>query len=170
MPPRFTVRSTTAADWQEVRSLRLQALADTPIAFGETLATGRRRGEDDWRERAGRGEREHSTLLAAIDPDGTWVGTMGGYVEGTPAAPVPMLVGVFVAPSHRGRRSGVADALLAGVEAWAASKGDSISLDVHEDNERAIAFYEARSYVRTGRTHPYPLAPGSRELEMRKAL
>ncbi|KQO60396.1 GNAT family N-acetyltransferase [Curtobacterium sp. Leaf261] len=170
MAPRFTVRSTTAADWQEVRALRLQALADTPIAFGETLAAGRRRDEASWRERGGRGQLEHSTFLAAIDADGTWVGTMGGTVEGTPAAPLPMLVGVFIAPSHRGRRIGVADALLAGVEEWAATEGDTITLDVHEDNDRAIAFYEARAYVRTGRTRPYPLAQGSRELEMRKAL
>lgn len=170
MAPRFIVRGTLPDDWREVRALRLRALADTPIAFGETVATARRHDEQTWRSRASRDQQEHSTLLAAITDDGTWVGTMGGYVEGTPDAPMPMLVGVFVEPAFRGRRIGVADALLEGVEAWARVEGPALTLHVHEDNPRAIGFYESRGFVRTGRTFPYPLAQGSRELELRKTF
>lgn len=170
MAQRFTVRGTVPDDWQQVRALRFRALADTPIAFGETLSTARRHGEDVWRSRAARNQQAHSTLLAAIAPDGTWIGTMGGYVEGTQDAPVPMLVGVFVEPAFRGRRFGVADALLKEVATWATGEGSSLTLHVHEDNPRAIGFYESRGFVRTGRTLPYPLAQGSRELEMRLTL
>ncbi|MFZ7086892.1 GNAT family N-acetyltransferase [Curtobacterium sp. RRHDQ10] len=170
MAPRFTVRGTLPDDWREVRSLRLHALADTPIAFGETLAAARLHSEDVWRSRAARDLQEHSTLLVAIDRTGTWAGTMGGVVDGLPDDPLPMLVGVFVEPAFRGRRVGVADALLTAVETWAAGEGPALTLHVREDNPRAIAFYESRGFVRTGVTLPYPLAPGSRELELRKAL
>ncbi len=35
------VRRVTADDWRALRALRLEALADTPIGFLETLAEGR---------------------------------------------------------------------------------------------------------------------------------
>ena len=154
MPARpVTVRRTTADDWERVRDLRLAMLADTPIAYGETLAVARRHGEA-----------EHGTSLVAIDDEtGDWVGAMGGFLQ---AAGQPLLVGVYVAPSHRGRAAGVTDLLLDGVEAWAASEGDALRLHVHEQNERAIGFYRRRGYEPTGHTNAYALDPTARELEM----
>ena len=165
MPARpVTVRRTTADDWQHVRDLRLAMLADTPIAYGEKLAVARRHAEAEWRMRAARGEAEHGTSLVAID-DGTgdWVGAMGGFLQ---APGQPLLVGVYVAPTHRGRSAGVTDLLLDGVEAWAATEGDVLRLHVHEQNERAIAFYRRRGYEPTGHTNAYALDPTAQELEM----
>jgi GNAT superfamily N-acetyltransferase len=156
-PSTVTIRRTTADDWQQLRDLRLEMLEDTPLAYGETLSTG-----------LARGQTAHSVLLAAIDDEtGDWVGTMGGYLD---APGSPMLVGVYVRPSHRGKEAGVADALLDTVVEWARSEGAALTLHVHEDNPRAVAYYRRRGFEPTGVTVPYVLDPESRELELRLPL
>ncbi|QWT25274.1 GNAT family N-acetyltransferase [Subtercola sp. PAMC28395] len=142
-------------------------LADTPLAFGETLTSALQLGEGAWRARARRGEAPTGTAMVAIDENagGRWVGTMGGYLDTVG----PMLVGVYVTPDYRGA-SGVTDLLLKGVEDWARSESDSLTLHVHAENPRAIAAYTKRGYLPTGQLFPYILNPHQRELEMRKQL
>jgi ribosomal protein S18 acetylase RimI-like enzyme len=163
-----TLRSVTEEDWREVRSLRLQMLEDTPIAYGETLEHALRQPEAEWRLRGRRGQDPRSASFVAIDDATmTWVGTMGGYLPPTGS---PLLVGVFVAPAFRGSEAGVADGLLAAVESWARGYGTALALHVHEDNVRAIRFYERHGFTDTGRRLDYELAPGGREQEMTKPL
>ena len=170
MTQHFIVRRTSAADWQSVRALRLEMLADTPLAYGETMATALSRQEPEWRARAARGDGPGTTAVAAIDTStGRWIGTMGGFLGGL-GSTGPLLVGVYVAPGHRGRSAGVADALLDAIEDWARTHGSTLSLHVHEDNARAIAFYERRGFTFTGVSAPYDLAPSRLELEMRRTL
>jgi hypothetical protein len=52
-------------DWARVRALRLAALADTPDAFGATLAEERDQPEGFWRERLGRAGA--TTFVASVD-------------------------------------------------------------------------------------------------------
>ena len=94
---------------------------------------------------------------------------MGGFLGGF-GSTGPLLVGVYVAPDGRGRASGVADVLLDAIEDWATGRGSTLSLHVHEDNARAIAFYERRGFTFTGRSAPYDLAPSRLEREMRRDL
>lgn len=165
----ITIRRTREADWEAYRRLRLEMLADTPLAFGETLANAEGWGESEWRMRSRRGEATDQILVAAIERrTGRWVGTMGGFVASGPDVTGPLLVGVYVTPSHRGRSFGVASALLAEVEAWAATLAGALFLHVHEDNLRAIAFYQRNGYRLTGKVEQYILNPGQRELEMVK--
>ncbi|MCU1570474.1 MAG: hypothetical protein JWR33_1215 [Naasia sp.] len=169
MTPRdFQVRPTVEDDWPQVKALRLEMLADTPLAYLETLDTAREHPDDFWRARAGGGWREDGINLVAIAGDGRWLGTMAcrmfdGGVE-------PYLVGVYVAPGARGSAAGVTDALLSAIEEWASTKASGLLLDVHEDNAAARRAYAKRGFVETGRTIPYPLDPRSRELQMRKSL
>jgi GNAT superfamily N-acetyltransferase len=168
----FVVRRTTEKDWREVRALRLEMLADTPLAYLETLEHGERRSEAEWRAWARDGSSENSiTVVAVVEsgPEvGRWVATMMSKVpQGASGA---HLFGVYVAPSHRGRAVGVTDALLSRVEAWALGRGDTLTLEVHEHNPRARAAYRARGFVETGRTSPYSLDPTQREIEMQKPL
>ena len=65
---------------------------------------------------------------------------MGGYIPD--AATGPLLVGVYVAPDHRGDAAGVSRLLLDAVERWALGHSDTLRLEVHEDNPRARRFYE----------------------------
>ena len=164
----FRIRTTHVDDWREVRALRLEMLRDTPIAFGETLQDAEGHTENEWRMRAARGTAEHGIALVAIDPAGRWVGTMGGYVpDPTTGA---LLVGVYVTPDHRGRESGVFDALLLAIQDWARGEGDRLTLHVHEDNSRARAAYLRHGFAETGHRVQYVLDASAMEIEMVKPL
>jgi GNAT superfamily N-acetyltransferase len=163
----YRIRRTVAADWREVRELRLEMLADTPIAFGETLQDALGHAESEWRMRGARGTAEHGIALVAIDSTGRWVATMAGFV---PDQAGPTLVGVYVSPGHRGREAGVFDLLLDAIEDWARTKGDVLTLQVHEDNARARAAYLRRGFTETGRRAPYPLDTAAMQIEMVKRL
>jgi GNAT superfamily N-acetyltransferase len=164
----FTIRNTTAADWHEVRELRLEMLRDTPLGFGETFDAALAHDEAEWAMRGARGTNEHSIVVVAITPSGRWVGTMGGYIPDE--ATGPLLVGVYVAPDYRGGVAGVTDALLSRIEDWARTETGRLTLHVHEHNDRARVAYERRGFAATGVTEPYVLDPTSRELEMIKQL
>ena len=165
--PRIRIRPTTADDWENVRDLRIEMIRDTPLAFGETLDAALANSEATWRMRGARGTDGRGIFVVAIDEtDDRWVGTMGGFVEDGHA----LLVGVYVSPSHRGRRNGVAEALLEHVEDWARAIGTTLRLHVHEANPRARAFYERLGFVATGQLFPYVLDTSARELEMIKRL
>lgn len=157
----FTIIHTTADAWQNVRDLRLEMLEDTPLAFIETLETARTHTEQEWRMRGARG-----TLVAVDDATGRWVGSAGVMISHGS----PLLVGVYVSPSHRGRDLGVLAALVARIEEWARPRGGTLTLHVHEDNPRAIRAYEHLGFALTGATVPYPLDTSQREFEMRKVL
>lgn len=163
----FTIRSVSPDDWEAIRSIRLRMLEETPLAYLETLANARSLSESDWRERGRRGQNPGELSIAAIGDDGSWLGMMGGLAHPERG---PLLVGVYVAPEARGTAAGVADALIGRVEEWARTVGDVLTLDVHEDNPRAIAFYARRGFSLTGGKRPYVLAPFGTELEMSKAV
>jgi len=163
----FTVRPTRADDWRDVRALRLEMLADTPNAFGETLDSATRVSEAEWRIRGARGEQQNGAQFAAIADDGRWIGTMGAFVTARGEA---VLVGVYVSPRFRGLASGVTDALLAAVEDWCRPRFATLTLHVHEQNPRARAAYEKRGFEYTGARLPYILNPAEFELAMVKRL
>src|SRR5690554_4334146 len=152
------VRRTSQGDWREYRDLRLEMLADTPEAFGETLENVRRLDESEWRKRSARGEATDQILLAAIDRSSDrWVGSMGGLVARGPDVTGALLVGVYVSPAFRGQSLGAASAMLVEVEEWAGTVDTRLKLHVHENNARARAFYERSGYRLTGVSQAYAL-------------
>jgi GNAT superfamily N-acetyltransferase len=160
----FTIRSVSPDDWEAIRSIRLRMLGEIPLAFSDTLAHAQSLTESDWRERGRYGQDPHGASLAAIADDGVWLGVMGGLIA---AGRGPMLVGVYVAPEARGPALGVADALLTRIEEWARTESDTLTLDVNENNPRAIAFYSRRGFVMTGGKYVHPVPSFGYELEMR---
>jgi GNAT superfamily N-acetyltransferase len=150
------------ADWTAYRELRLAALADTPSAFGSTLARERSLTPGDWRERlrrrstfAARARHGHVGLAAGIEGDEP------GHAE---------LVGMWVHPHWRGR--GVGDLLVDAVVEWAAARGhDALTLWVSVGNDRAEALYARHGFARTGTTQPIREEDPTRlELEMVRPL
>ena len=161
------VRRVRGDDWQQLRALRLEALADSPSAFLELLSDAAGRDEGSWRRRAeGSSAGEDSAMFIAAEASGEWIGMLGVYRDAPGEAQV---VSVYVAP--RARAQGVLDELLELAQGWALSVGlHRLRLLVHEDNARARAAYERLGFVPTGRSFPYPLDETRVEAELDKRL
>lgn len=129
-----------------LRSVRLRALAEAPSAFGSSLAREEVFSDADWDARLAT---PGAVTFVAVDARGAPVGMVTGVSE-EGASGVGDLVGLWVDPSAR--RSGVGDALVARVLAWAAD-GDLfvVRLCVTEGNETAERLYRRHGLCRTGR-------------------
>ncbi|MDI2036856.1 GNAT family N-acetyltransferase [Paenarthrobacter nitroguajacolicus] len=169
------VRRLGAQDWQLLKNVRLEMLADTPMAYVESLAAARRQTDSQWQERAAAMTGEGSiTLVADSGEDGSrFCGLMRVVVKDPQDRARPlqaMLISVYVSPEHRGL--GLADELLssackAGADELAAQY---LELGVHEDNSRAQAFYRRHGFETTGASRPYPQDTAKRELVMERHL
>ncbi len=160
------VRRVVETDWPALRAVRLEMLADTPLAYLETVDDAAARSEHEWRFRARRGSTGPTDLALAAEPAGdrgSWVGYLGCYVDAPGQGHV---VSVYVAPAHRG--TGLATVLLDAVRGWATEEAglDRLRLYVHEHNHRARAFYRRYGFTETGSAMPYDLDPTTVELEM----
>ncbi|MDV6260357.1 GNAT family N-acetyltransferase [Rhodococcoides yunnanense] len=161
----FRIVPVEGESWRLFRDLRLEMLADSPKAFVETLDAALQQSDDDWLRRAVDTNSESSCGFAAVDDAGRWVGIMRARVEDGRT----FLLGVYVTPLLRGEH--LADALLLEIERWAGERGhDQLTLEVHEHNERAQAFYRRRGFSATGDRVLYPLAPHEQEIVMTKPL
>ncbi|MFC8041572.1 GNAT family N-acetyltransferase [Paenarthrobacter sp. NPDC057355] len=169
------VRRLQAGDWQLLKKVRLEMLADTPMAYIESLDAARRQTDSQWKERAVAMTGDASITLVADNGDdrSRFCGLMRVAVKHPqdPARPLQaVLISVYVAPEYRGL--GLADELLqqaceaAGKELGA----HSIELGVHEDNARAQAFYRRHGFVITGASRPYPQDTTKLELFMERQL
>jgi ribosomal protein S18 acetylase RimI-like enzyme len=135
-------------DWPLWRRLRLQALADSPAAFGSTLAewTGAGDTEQRWRARL-----SNAPFNAVIRLDGAPAGMVGAFVEGAAVE----LVSMWVAPFARGR--GIGDAAVRAVVDWADER--EVVLSVKVENTSAIRLYRRHQFVDVGIS---PDDPGER--------
>lgn len=166
----LSVRLQTSQDWQKVRDLRLEMLADTPIAYLERLEDALRLSDDDWRRRISTRAPGIAEAFALVDGDDTWLGQCSVNLDRWSAVRRVWVGAVYVTPSARGGAG--AAMLMRAAEGWARAVGhDEVRLEVNDHNPRAMAFYEREGWVRTGGVRPYPLDPEhSLELEMVKRL
>jgi predicted GNAT family acetyltransferase len=135
------VRRLGPDDWEMYRAIRLASLADSPDAFGSTLAREQDFGEDDWRRRL------TGPVYVVEDPGPVAVG--GIFDNGG----TPHVWGMWTDPDHRGRGHSrrILDALI--------PPGTSAQLDVNITNGDARMVYERYGFVGTGEVEP--LRPGS---------
>jgi ribosomal protein S18 acetylase RimI-like enzyme len=141
------IRAVSEADWQVLRSVRLQALADAPGAFATTLDEATAFSDDRWRERA-RGSETSRSFLAFVDDRA--VGIAGLFDEGDGSA---QLISVWVLPEQRGR--GVARGLTTTVMNFAAAAGmKRMTVWFTEGNTPAQRLYERLGFRATGRHQP----------------
>ncbi|MHB1906031.1 MAG: GNAT family N-acetyltransferase [Acidimicrobiales bacterium] len=139
---RLVVRATSVEDADDYRALRLEALADSPAAFGTTLAEARAYDPARWASLAASG----ATVLAwrAGRPVGMATGGLNDAHPGT-----RWLYGMYVTASERGR--GVAEALVEAVLERTRALGDAaLFLQVTGAMGRARAFYARLGFEPTG--------------------
>ncbi|WP_028049549.1 GNAT family N-acetyltransferase [Cellulomonas sp. URHD0024] len=172
-----TVRRIRADEWSLVRTLRLDALRDpaAPLAFLESYDDAATLPDEFWQARAaGSADGDHAAQLVAIDDD-RWVGSTTALVQrsGTQdhhgrliARSRPVLVGVYVRPSHRG--TGVVGDLIEAAADWCRERGfTELVLNVHRDNHRAVAAYRRAGFVPSGLEFTGVIGP---EIEMVRPL
>jgi GNAT superfamily N-acetyltransferase len=138
----LTIRLCGLDDWEGLRAIRLEALSDTPEAFGSTYEESVRWSDAQWKNAAS------TRLYYLADRDGRVVGMVsGGFNDGYPGT--RWLYGMYVTPSERG--TGTADRLVRSIEEWARKHGvDEIYLHVTTSVARARAFYEKLGFRSTG--------------------
>ncbi|MGE5574112.1 MAG: GNAT family N-acetyltransferase [Bacteroidota bacterium] len=150
------VRSLPPNGWRLWRSLRLQALADSPDAFGSTLEDAIQLADCGWEELVSSSSSAERVLLVA-EREGRPVGIARVQFLDDRRSQAD-LFSVWVMPSER--RLGVGRALVDSTIEWARSKGASeIVLSVSERSNEAKRLYLSSGFVGTGSRER--LRPGS---------
>lgn len=139
----FTVRRAAIGDEPVLRALRLQALTDSPSAFGSTYEREVARTTEDWRRWLAPG------VTFILEAAGEPRGLVAGVHDPNDALAVHLMA-MWVHPDLRG--TGAADALVSCVKAWANEVGATqVRLNVVEGNTRAQRCYERSGFRATGR-------------------
>jgi len=138
----FSVRQAVIGDEPIVRELRLQAMSDSPEAFGSTYERELARTTLDWQRWLAPG------VTFLLEHDGQSVGLVAGQRD--PVDPhIVHLMAMWVHPEIRG--SGGADALVTALVNWAQANGAMrVCLDVIKSNVRATRFYERHRFRPSG--------------------
>jgi GNAT superfamily N-acetyltransferase len=158
----YVVRRANQDDWVSLRSIRLEALGDTPDAFGSTYEDALGFSDDRWRAMAA----QRCYFLSELD--GEVMGMIsGGLNDRHPGT--HWMYGMYVTPSARG--SGVAIQLVETVFEWARSEGATeLYLHVTSTISRARAFYEKLGFELTGNHFTMTRDPRLELLTMRRSL
>ncbi|MFZ2015064.1 MAG: GNAT family N-acetyltransferase [Nocardioides sp.] len=137
------VRRLHPDDWEDFRDIRLRSLADSPDAFGSTLAREQEFTEADWRRRL------TGPVYVVDDPGPVAIGGIFDN-DGT-----PHVWGMWTEPGSRGRghAHAILDALI--------PPGTTAQLDVNVATGDARGVYEHYGFVGTGEVEP--LRPGSEQ-------
>lgn len=152
-------------EWRSYRAIRLEALRESPAAFGSTLAEEQSFDESTWRRRL----RESATFVARVSGQATAnpVGLVAVFRD--PEEGTHELVSMWVRPAARGNK--VADALVRAVLDEAGDLGaDTVHLWVTEPNTAARRLYERCGFSYTGRQTPLPSDPSLTELRMVRSV
>jgi len=147
------VRAAREDDAVALRALRLEALADAPVAFAADYERTEAEGSEVWVERIRRNEAENEGVICIAATDDGLVGMTGLYRGHWPKTQHSAGIwDVYVAPAWRGQ--GLADALIEACLDWARARGVTVAkLGVVTTNTPAI-----RCYARCG-FHVYGLEP-----------
>jgi GNAT superfamily N-acetyltransferase len=157
----MVVRRAAPGDEPILRGVRLQALSDTPEAFGSTYDRELARTTADWQRWMSPG----ATFI--LDDGGGAKGIVAGVRDESDAA-VVHLMSMWVDPALRG--SGAAEALVASLLAWADTEGARLMrLAVIQTNDRARRFYERLGFRDNGRQGVRE-RDGAIEVEMERAV
>jgi GNAT superfamily N-acetyltransferase len=148
------IRRLRPGDEDQLRAIRLRALADAPEAFASTLEREQAYESEIWTSRV---TAEGAVNLLAED-DGP-VGTVAAIMK---RPGVAHIVGMWVSPEARGR--GVARLLIEAVVRWAGERGvGRLELWVADGNDAARTLYAKAGFAHSGDRQPFPSNPAVME-------
>ena len=144
-------------EWQRYRDLRLRALADSPDAFGSTLAHEQSRTDDEWAARLINASTSRADLPLVARVSGQVAGLAWAKINPLDHK-VVNLYQMWVAPEFR--QLGVGQMLLNRAIDWAREvNAQSMMLGVTCSNSSALRLYTRTGFVALG--EPEPLRVGS---------
>ena len=151
------VRPLREHEWASYRDVRLEALRDSPDAFGSTLQREAIRPDADWAQRVASGVASDLDLPLVVADGESLVGLAWGRID--PKSPETAHVfQMWVAPSSRGL--GYGGRLLSTIIDWARRRGASrVLLSATCGNTPAQKLYSQAGFVAFG--DPQPLRPGA---------
>jgi GNAT superfamily N-acetyltransferase len=157
MNPIPSVRAFRPHEWRVYRDLRLRALADSPDAFGGTLAEGIDRPDTEWSNRLASGADTRWNFPVVAELAGEAIGLAWGRIE--PSEPeAAHLYQMWVDP--RFRRLGAGQMLLQAVIDWAKyANVRFLALGVTCGDSAARRLYSRAGFKAVG--EPELLRPGS---------
>jgi GNAT superfamily N-acetyltransferase len=152
-----SVRSLASHEWRTYRELRLRALADSPDAFGSTLAREQAWADEQWSTRLALGVASELDLPLVAEVNGDAAGIVWARVDGSdPTA--ARLYQMWIAPECRGLGAG--RMLLDTAIDWArAADVPVLHLAVSCGDTPATRLYARAGFKPDGA--PEPLRPGS---------
>jgi ribosomal protein S18 acetylase RimI-like enzyme len=153
----LTIRTFEPGEWRTYKDLRLRALAESPEAFGSTLAREQDRSNLEWSRRLASNDGSARDLPLVAEVDSLPVGLAWGRIECANPRQAD-LYQMWVAPEYRGLGAG--RLLLEAVIAWARSQGAAcLDLGVTCRDSSAMRLYQSAGFEPVGQ--PEPLRPGS---------
>jgi GNAT superfamily N-acetyltransferase len=160
------IRRIRPGEGPAFRSIRTEAIGDSPRAFGSSLAEIEARPDTYWQERARTGAEGNDNVLYVAEDDGRWIGIVGGFIDDDAAGARSVdLISMWVHPAYR--REGVGRRLVEQVIAWARERGAvRVVLWVTGGNESATLLYRQTGFRETGATQAHPKYSGLVEHEM----
>jgi len=158
LPPiRPQIRPLKPAEWRPYRELRLRALADSPDAFGSTLAAEQARPDEAWRERLEAAATSGQDLALVAEHQGALLGLVWAKRDAADTG-VVNLFQMWVAPEVRGLGTG--RGLLRGAVEWARGLGANVvQLGVTCGPTSAVRLYTREGFKPYGPAES--LRPGS---------
>ena len=161
-----TVRRVTFADTAMARALRLEMLADAPLAFIERLDEAAAKPHNAFGSMiAERAEGDDAAIFVAA-ADGRLVGQAGGW-KPPGSTGVTVVFAVYLTPAWRG--TGLLGRLVDAVADWSVAAGRPLlELEVVTGNDRAVRAYQRLGFVDTGQRTRHPRIPVLTELRMRR--
>lgn len=164
----FQVKPLQSENWPLLKAVRIEALADSPEAFGMTLAEAQSRTDAEWQDYARRFTLSPPAVSYFAFADGTPCGMANCFVsrENTQIAE---MTAFWVAPEQR--RLGVGAALVAAVIDWATAQGmTTLQAWVVENNVRALSFYKKLGFQETNQRQPHTPDPTKQIVLMVKEI
>lgn len=160
------IRTFAPLEWKIYKDLRLRALADSPEAFGSTLAKEQNRSDAEWASRLLEGQNSDWNYPVVAEVGQEPAGLAWGRIE--KANPeLANLYQMWVAPEYRGLGAG--RMLLQAVIDWARARNACcLELGVTVRDSPAMRLYTRAGFERVG--DPQQLRPGSKFFEQAMRL
>jgi GNAT superfamily N-acetyltransferase len=163
------IRRIRADEGLRLKALRLRALADSPMAYGSTLAREQAYPDSIWHERAANGAAGDKVVTVVAEHDDRLLGMATGLAPDAESRPDPIMVGMFVDGTVR--HQGIGAELVQRIIDWARARGSArLLIWITDGNEPALALYRRAGFRPTGAKRPNAHTPDLSESEMLREL